>query len=185
MDGGRLPCTRSGLDRLLYTRSDLDAFDDYDRMLILHNRAMDGPLAALPMDEPEFECGSFMVVHAIGLRINSDWSDAEGCPIGYLRFGEIFAVVELPARYDGHYVAPHYEAGRMRARVVRQDGLSGYISVYNIRRMQYFAVPIHDGWASPGDLLRGLMDGLEQPRLPVAVPSMGVWREPSVSSERL
>ena len=88
--------------RLLYNRRDLDAFDDYDRMLILHNRAMDGPLAAVSMDEPVFERGLFMVIHARGLLISSEWSDAEGGPLGYLRFGEIFAVVELSPRYDGH-----------------------------------------------------------------------------------
>ena len=173
--------------RSLYNRRDLDAFDDYDRMLILHNRAMDGPLAALSMDEPVFELGLFMVIHARGLLINSEWSDAEGGPLGYLRFGEIFAVVELSPRYDGHYVAPHYEAGRMRARVVRRDGVAGYISVYNTRRMQHFAVPI-DGeapWCRPRDLLRRLMDGLQQPRLPLAAPLMGVWREPPVAFERL
>ncbi len=173
--------------RLLYNRRDLDAFDDYDRMLILHNRAMDGPLAAVSMDEPVFERGLFMVIHARGLLISSEWSDAEGGPLGYLRFGEIFAVVELSPRYDGHYVAPHYEAGRMRARVERWDGVSGYISVYNTGRMQHFAVPM-DGEAPrfrPRDLLRRLMDGLEQPRLPLAAPPMGVWREPPVAFERL
>ena len=35
--------------RLLYNRRDLEAFDDYDRMLIVHNRASEGTLAALPM----------------------------------------------------------------------------------------------------------------------------------------
>ena len=165
--------------RLLYNRRDLEAFDDYDRMLILHNRALEGTLAAVSMAEPVFECGLFMVIHARGLLINSEWSDAEGGPLGYLRFGEIFAVVELSPRYDGHYVAPHYEAGRVRVRVERWDGVLGYISVYNTRRMQHFAVSM-DGeppWFRPRDLLRQLMDRLQQPRLPVAAPPMGVWQE--------
>ena len=174
--------------RLLYTRSDLEAFDDYDRMLILHNRALDGTLAAVSMAEPVFERGLFMVIHARGLLMNSEWSDADGGPLGYLRFGEIFDVVELSPRYDGHYVVPHYEAGRVRARVERWDGVSGYISVYNTRRMQHFAVPV-DGeapWFRPGHLLRQLMVGLQQPRLPLAAPPMAFenheeeWVEPDV-----
>ena len=158
--------------RLLYTRSDLEAFADYDRMLILHNRALDGTLAAVSMAEPVFERGLFMVIHARGLLMNSEWGDADGGPLGYLRFGEIFAVVELSPRYDGHYVVPHYEAGRVRARVERWDGVSGYISVYNTRRMQHFAVPV-DGeapWFRPRDLLRRLIADLQQPRLPLAAP---------------
>ena len=160
--------------RLLSNGSDLEAFDDYERMLILHNRASEGTLAAMPMVEPEFECGLFMVIHAGGLLINSEWSDAEGGPRGYLQFGEIFAVVDVSPRYDGHYVSPHYEAGRVRARVERWDGVSGYISVYNTRCMQHFVVSM-DGqppWFRPRDLLRRLIEGLHQPRLPLAAPPM-------------
>ena len=128
--------------RLLSNRSDLQAFEDYDRLLTEHFRSSEGTVAAVPMPEPVFECGLFMVVYGDGLLINSEWSDADGCPLGYLRFGEIFAVVELSPRYDGHYVAPHYEAGRVRARVERWDGVSGYISVYNTRCMQHFVVSV-------------------------------------------
>jgi hypothetical protein len=172
--------------RLLSNRIDFEAFEDYDRLLTLHFRSSEGTVAAVPMPEPVFECGLFMVVYGDGLLINSEWSDADGCPLGYLRFGEIFAVVELSPRYDGHYVAPHYEAGRVRARVERWDGVSGYISLYNTRCMQHFAVSM-DGeppWFRPGDLLRRLIDGLQRPRLPLAAPPMAFenqeeeWVEP-------
>ena len=158
--------------RLLSTRSDLDACDVYERVLTAAMISMDGPHAAMPMPEPVFQRGLFMVIHFGGLLINSEWSAVEGGPRGYLQFGEIFAVVDVSPRYDGHYVSPHYEAGMVRARVERWDSVWGYISVYDTRRMQHFVASM-DGeplWFRPRDLLRRLITDLQQPRPPLAAP---------------
>jgi len=159
---------------LVPTRSDLDASDVYERVLEEAMITMDGPNAAMSMPEPVFQRGLFMVIHSAGLLINSEWSAVEGGPRGYLRFGEIFAVVDVSPRYDGHYVSPHYEAGMVRVRVERHDSVWGYISVYDTRRMQHFVASI-DGQPPlfrPRDLLRRLIHERQQPRLPLAVPPM-------------
>jgi hypothetical protein len=158
--------------RLLSTRSDLDASDVYERVLEEAMISMDGPHAAMPMPEPVFQRGLFMVISDGGLLINSEWSAVDGGPRGYLQFGEIFAVVDVSPRYDGHYVSPHYEAGMVRVRVERWDSVWGYISVYDTRRMQHFVASM-DGqppWFRPRDLLRRLIADLQQPRLPLAAP---------------
>ena len=149
----------------LPNRIDMEAFEDYDRLLTVNYMAMQGPLAAVPMAEPEFEGGLFMVIHAHGLLINSEWSHEEGGPRGYLQFGETFAVVD---------VSMHHEDGRVRARVERWDGLLGYISVYNTRCMQHFVASMEGQppWFRPRDLLRELIEGLQQPRLPLAAPPL-------------
>ena len=158
--------------RLLSNRSDLDASDVYERLIEEAMISMDGPDAAMPLPEPVFQCGLCMVIHSGGLLINSEWSAVEGDPRGYLQFGEIFAVVDVSPRYDGHYVSPHYEAGMVRARVERWDSVWGYISVYDTRRMQHFVASM-DGqppWFRPRDLLRRLIADLQQPRPPLAAP---------------
>jgi hypothetical protein len=158
--------------RLLSTRSDLDACDVYERVLTAVMISMDGP-----MSEPVFQRGLFMVISDGGLLINSEWSAVDGGPRGYLQFGEIFAVVHVSGRYDGHYVSPHYEAGMVRARVERRDSVWGYISVYDTRRMQHFVASM-DGeptWFRPRHLLRRLIADLREPRLPLAAcPVLGV-----------
>ena len=131
----------------LPNRIDLEAFEDYDRLLTVNYWAMHGPLAAVPLAVPVFEVGLFMVVHAHGLLMTSDWIREEGSPRGYLRFGERFAVLELSMHF-----------GYVRARVERWDGVLGYISVYNTQAMQHFVVSMEGQPASylPRDLLRGL-----------------------------
>ena len=131
----------------LPNRIDLEAFEDYDRLLTVNYWAMHGPLAAVPLAVPVFEVGLFMVVHAHGLLMTSDWIREEGSPRGYLRFGERFAVLELSMH-----------SGYVRARVERWDGVLGYISVYNTQAMQHFVVSMEGQPASylPRDLLRGL-----------------------------
>ena len=129
---------------------DLEAYEDYDRLLIVNYWAMHGPLgplAAVPLAAPVFEAGLFMVVYADGLPMTSDWIREEGPPRGYLQFGERFLVLEL---------AMHF--GYMRARVERWDGVVSYISVYNTQSMQHFVVSMEGRPASslPRDLLRGL-----------------------------
>ena len=158
--------------RLLSNRSDVDESGVYERLLDEAMISMNGADAAMPLPEPVFQCGLFMVIHSGGLLINSEWSAVEGGPRGYLQFGEIFAVVDVSPRYDGHYVSPHYEAGVVRARVVRWDSVWGYISVYDTRRMQHFVASM-DGeplWFRPRDLLRRLIADLQQPRPPLAAP---------------
>lgn len=131
----------------LPNRIDLEAFEDYDRLLTVNYWAMHGPLAAVSLAVPVFEVGLFMVVHAHGLLMTSDWIRYEGSPRGYLRFGERFAVLELSMHF-----------GYVRARVERWDGVLGYISVYNTQAMQHFVVSMEGQPASylPRDLLRGL-----------------------------
>ena len=131
----------------LPNRIDLEAFEDYDRLLTVNYWAMHGPLAAVSLAVPVFEVGLFMVVHAHGLLMTSDWIREEGSPRGYLRFGERFAVLELSMHF-----------GYVRARVERWDGVLGYISVYNTQAMQHFVVSMEGQPASylPRDLLRGL-----------------------------
>jgi hypothetical protein len=144
----------------LPNRIDLEAFEDYDRLLTVNYWAMHGPLAAVPLAVPVFdplaavplavpvfEVGLFMVVHAHGLLMTSDWIRYEGSPRGYLQFGERFAVLELSMHF-----------GYVRARVERWDGVLGYISVYNTQAMQHFVVSMEGQPASylPRDLLRGL-----------------------------
>jgi hypothetical protein len=131
----------------LPNRIDLEAFEDYDRLLTVNYWAMHGPLAAVPLAVPVFEVGLFMVVHAHGLLMTSDWIREEGSPRGYLQFGERFAVLELSMHF-----------GYVRARVERWDGVLGYISVYNTQAMQHFVVSMEGQPASylPRDLLRGL-----------------------------
>jgi hypothetical protein len=144
----------------LPNRIDMEVFEDYDRLLTMNFRAMQGPLAAVPLAVPVFEVGLFIVVHAHGLLMNSDWIRGEGGPLGYLQFGERFAVLE---------VSMHHEAGLVRARVENWDGVSGYISVYNMRCMQHFVVSMEgqpEG-LRPRDLLRGLIDALYEPRPPL------------------
>jgi len=128
-------------------RIDLEAFEDYDRLVTVNVWAMHGPLAAVSLAVPVFEVGLFMVVHAPGLLMNSDWIHDQGDPLGYLQFGERFAVLEL---------AMHI--GYMSARVERWDGVVGYISVYNTQSMQHFVVSMEGRPASslPRHLLRGL-----------------------------
>jgi len=144
----------------LPNRIDRDAFEDYECLLTMNFSAMQSPLAAVPLAVPVFGVGLFIVVHAHGLLVNSDWIHDEGGPRGYLQFGERFAVVD---------VSVHHEAGLVRARVERWDGESGYISVYNMRRMQHFVVSMEgqpEGFR-PRDLLRGLIDALYEPRPPL------------------
>ena len=144
----------------LPTRIDVDVFEDYDRLLTMNAIAMHGPLAAVPLPMPVFEAGLFIVVHAHGLLMNSDWIRGEGSPLGYLQFGERFAVLD---------VSMHEEAGLVRALVENWDGVWGYISVYNMRCMQHFVVSM-DGKPEglrPRDLLRGLIDALCVPRPPL------------------
>ena len=131
----------------LPNRIDLEAFEDYDRLLTVNYWAMHGPLAAVSLAVPVFEVGLFMVVHAHGLLMTSDWIREEGSPRGYLQFGERFAVLELSMHF-----------GYVRARVERWDGVLGYISVYNTQAMQHFVVSMEGQPASylPRDLLRGL-----------------------------
>ena len=158
--------------RLLSTRSDLDACDVYERVLTAAMISMDGPHAAMPMPEPVFQRGLFMVISDGGLLINSEWSAVDGGPRGYLQFGEIFAVVDVSPRYDGHYVSPNYEAGMVRVRVERWDSVWGYISVYDTRSMQHFVASM-DGqppWFRPRDLLRRLIADLQEPRQPLVAP---------------
>ena len=131
---------------------DLEAYEDYDRLLIVNYWAMHGPLGPLAastwsLAAPVFEAGLFMVVYADGLPMTSDWIREEGPPRGYLQFGERFLVLEL---------AMHF--GYMRARVERWDGVVSYISVYNTQSMQHFAVSMQGQPASclPRHLLRGL-----------------------------
>ena len=147
----------------LPNRIDMEAFEDYDRLLTMNFRAMQGPLAAVPLAVPVFEVGLFIVVHLHGLLMNSDWIRDEGGPRGYLLFGERFAVVE---------VSMHHGAGFVPARVERWDGVSGYINVYNLRCMQHFVVSL-DGQPEglrPRELLRGLIDVLHEPRPPLVAP---------------
>ena len=131
---------------------DLEAYEEYDRLLIVNYWAMHGPLGPLAASTwllavPVFEAGLFMVVYADGLPMTSDWIREEGPPRGYLQFGERFLVLEL---------AMHF--GYMRARVERWDGVVSYISVYNTQSMQHFAVSMQGQPASclPRHLLRGL-----------------------------
>ena len=147
----------------LPNRIDLEAFEDYDRLLTVNYWAMHGPLAAVSLAVPVFEVGLFMVVHAHGLLMTSDWIREEGSPRGYLQFGERFAVLELSMHF-----------GYVRARVERWDGVLGYISVYNTQAMQHFVVSMEGQPASylprdllrrlSRDLLRGLADVLYQSR---------------------
>ena len=142
-------------------RIDLEAFEDYDRLVTVNVWAMHGPLAAVSLAVPVFEVGLFMVVHAHGLLMTSDWIREEGSPRGYLQFGERFAVLEL---------AMHF--GYMRARVERWDGVVGYISVYNTQSMQHFVVSMEGQPASylPRDLLRGLTRDLLRGLIGVLYP---------------
>ena len=142
-------------------RIDLEAFEDYDRLVTVNVWAMHGPLAAVSLAVPVFEVGLFMVVHAHGLLMTSDWIREQGSPLGYLQFGERFAVLEL---------AMHF--GYMRARVERWDGVVGYISVYNTQSMQHVVVSMERQPASylPRDLLRGLTRDLLRGLIGVLYP---------------
>ena len=129
-------------------RIDLEAFEDYQRLVSVNVWAMHGPLAAVSLQVPVFEVGLFMVVHAHGLPMYSDWiHDQCEDPLGYLQFGERIAVLEL---------ATHI--GYVNARVERWDGVVGYISVYNTMSMHHFVVSMEGRPASslPRHLLRGL-----------------------------
>ncbi len=58
----------------------------------------------------------------------------------------------------------------MRAGVENWDGVSGYISVYNMRCMQHFVASMEgqpEG-LRPRDLLRGLIDAFYVPRPPLS-----------------
>ena len=148
------------------TGIDLEAYEEYDRLLIVNYWAMHGPLGPLAastwsLAAPVFEAGLFMVVYADGLPMTSDWIREEGPPRGYLQFGERFLVLEL---------AMHF--GYMRARVERWDGVVSYISVYNTQSMQHFVVSMEGQPASylPRDLLRGLTRDLLRGLIGVLYP---------------
>ena len=50
----------------LPNRIDMEVFEDYDRLLTMNFRAMQGPLAAVPLAVPVFGVGLFIVVHGMG-----------------------------------------------------------------------------------------------------------------------
>ena len=143
---------------------------------------------------PVFEVGEYMCINGFGVPVMEYVDDREEMTRLYL--GDVVEVVELSPKDS-----PFRRTVRGRIRNAHQDG---WIALYDVETMENYVVSMvgHKPWVKPGEILRELIDSLEQPREPRDPPSVQrrlkmeavdrkrprlsiVGRRPSLSSDQI